>query len=111
MANAATGSGGEAWRGGHVRVNGKPAKPSTPVRVGHRVEATVGLARTHPRGRPGHPQARRRHGGGGLRHRPQPPAPTPRASQSAAVPGAERPIKRDHRDLDRMRNFDRMRRR
>ena len=31
-----------ACRGGHVRVNGRPAKPATPVRVGDRVEAKVG---------------------------------------------------------------------
>jgi ribosome-associated heat shock protein Hsp15 len=29
--------------GGHVRVNGAPAKPATKVRVGDRVEARVGL--------------------------------------------------------------------
>lgn len=29
--------------GGHVRVNGVPAKPATKVRVGDRVEARVGL--------------------------------------------------------------------
>lgn len=31
----------DACRGGHVRVNGKPAKPSSSVRVGDRVEARV----------------------------------------------------------------------
>jgi ribosome-associated heat shock protein Hsp15 len=31
----------EACRGGHVRVNGRPAKPSSPVRVGDRVEARL----------------------------------------------------------------------
>ena len=30
-----------ACRGGHVRVNGRPAKPATPVRVGDRIEAHV----------------------------------------------------------------------
>lgn len=30
-----------ACRGGHVRVNGRPAKPATPVRVGDRIEAVV----------------------------------------------------------------------
>lgn len=30
-----------ACRGGHVRVNDKPAKPATPVRVGDRVEARL----------------------------------------------------------------------
>jgi len=31
-----------ACRGGHVEVNGKNAKPSTPVKVGDRVEARIG---------------------------------------------------------------------
>lgn len=31
----------DGCRGGHVRVNGKPAKPATPVRVGDRVEVRV----------------------------------------------------------------------
>lgn len=31
----------DACRGGHVRVNGSPAKASTPIRVGDRVEALV----------------------------------------------------------------------
>jgi ribosome-associated heat shock protein Hsp15 len=30
-----------ACRGGHVKINGKPAKPSTVVKVGDRVEALV----------------------------------------------------------------------
>lgn len=30
-----------ACKGGHVRINGRPAKPATPVRVGDRVEAHV----------------------------------------------------------------------
>lgn len=35
----------DACRGGHVKVNGRAAKPATPVRVGDRVEATVGQRR------------------------------------------------------------------
>ena len=31
----------DACRGGHVRVNGAPAKPATAVRVGDRIEARV----------------------------------------------------------------------
>lgn len=31
-----------ACRGGHVKVNGKAAKPSSPVKVGDRIEARVG---------------------------------------------------------------------
>ena len=32
---------GQACRGGHVRVNGRTAKPATQVRIGDRVEARV----------------------------------------------------------------------
>jgi ribosome-associated heat shock protein Hsp15 len=32
----------DACRGGHVKVNGKPAKPSTSVQVGDHVEALIG---------------------------------------------------------------------
>jgi ribosome-associated heat shock protein Hsp15 len=32
----------DACRGGHVRVNGKPAKPSTAVTIGDHVEALIG---------------------------------------------------------------------
>ena len=36
----------EACRGGHVRINGNPAKPAAPVRVGDRVSARAhGLER------------------------------------------------------------------
>lgn len=35
----------DACRGGHVRVNGRPAKPATAVKVGDRVEATIGPRR------------------------------------------------------------------
>jgi ribosome-associated heat shock protein Hsp15 len=31
----------EACRGGHVRINGRPAKPASPVRPGDRVEANA----------------------------------------------------------------------
>ncbi|HZN13909.1 MAG TPA: RNA-binding S4 domain-containing protein [Acidimicrobiales bacterium] len=31
----------DACRGGHVKVNGAPAKPATPVHVGARVEARI----------------------------------------------------------------------
>jgi ribosome-associated heat shock protein Hsp15 len=31
----------DSCRGGHVRVNGQPAKAATPVRLGDRVEATL----------------------------------------------------------------------
>ena len=32
----------DSCKGGHVRINGRPAKPASPVRVGDRVEARAG---------------------------------------------------------------------
>lgn len=103
----------EACRGGHVRVNGRPAKPSTPVRVGHRVEATVGL---RERILEVAQVIHKRVGATAaadcvIDHSPPPP---PRELLSPLLyrePGAGRPTKRDRRDLDRMRNLDRMRKR
>jgi ribosome-associated heat shock protein Hsp15 len=87
-------------------VNGKPAKPSTPVRVGHRVEATVGprerileITRIIHK-RVGAPAAAECV----IDHSPPPP---PREMVSPLLhrePGAGRPTKRDRRNLDRMRN-------
>jgi ribosome-associated heat shock protein Hsp15 len=95
----------EACRGGHVRVNDRPAKPAAPVRTGDRVEARVG---TRPRilevvtpiaKRVGAPMAATCM----VDHSPPPP---PRDGAVAPLfrdPGAGRPTKRDRRELDRMR--------
>jgi ribosome-associated heat shock protein Hsp15 len=94
----------EAIRGGHVRINGSPAKPSSHVRVGDRV-----TARTHGHDRDlevvrvidkrvGAPIAAECL----LDH--SPPAPLeldqPMATRDR---GAGRPTKRDRRALDRLR--------
>jgi ribosome-associated heat shock protein Hsp15 len=96
----------DACRGGHVRVNGAPAKPAAPVRVGDRVEATVGdrhrileVSRVIDK-RVGAPVAAECI----VDH--SPPVPT-RDERLAAVfvrdAGAGRPTKRDRRQLDRFR--------
>jgi ribosome-associated heat shock protein Hsp15 len=97
----------DGCRGGHVRVNGAPAKAATPVRVGDRVTAVV-----HGRERElevvrvvgkrvGAPVAATCL----VDHSPPPPP------KEEAVPllfererGAGRPTKRDRRRLDRFRS-------
>lgn len=94
-----------ACRGGHVKVNGKTAKPATPVKVGDRVEAHL-----HERARILEVTALivKRVGAAVavdcfVDHSPPPP------EREADVPvfqrdrGAGRPTKRDRRELDRLR--------
>ncbi|MFP5073111.1 RNA-binding S4 domain-containing protein [Pseudonocardia nantongensis] len=92
-----------ACRGGHVRVNGRPAKPAAPVRVGDRVRARV-----HDRNRivevsrvidkrVGAPIAQECY----VDHTPVEPAgPTPVFARRER--GAGRPTKRDRRMLDQL---------
>jgi ribosome-associated heat shock protein Hsp15 len=95
-----------ACRGGHVRVNGRPAKPATAVKVGDRVEATVGQRRRVLEvarvidSRVGAPIAAECF----VDHSP----PEERVSAVAPPvpvrdPGAGRPTKKDRRQLDRHR--------
>lgn len=96
----------DACRGGHVRINGHPAKPASTVAVGDRV-----AARVHGRDRVvevvrlidkrvGAPVA----AGCYVDHSPPP------ASRDDAAPvfdrerGAGRPTKRDRRQIDRLRS-------
>lgn len=95
-----------ACRAGHVRVNGERAKPSTPVRIGDRVEYRGG---EHVRilevrqllvKRVGAPVAVTAY----VDHSPPPP---PRVERPAPIAvrdrGAGRPTKRERRQLDRLR--------
>jgi ribosome-associated heat shock protein Hsp15 len=95
----------EACAGGHVKVNGAPAKPSTTVRAGDRVET-----RLHHRDRilevvrvidkrVGAPVAAECL----VDHSPPPPAKDETFPVFAREPGAGRPTKRDRRRLDRFR--------
>lgn len=96
----------EACRGGHVKVNGAPAKPATSVRAGDRVAA---LAHGRERvfevvealdKRVSAPLA----AAAVVDH--SPPAPPRELTAPAAVrdPASGRPTKRDRRRLDRLRS-------
>lgn len=95
-----------ACRGGHVDINGKAAKPSTPVQPGDRVEAflnrrrrIVVVERTITK-RVGAAMAVDCY----VDHSPPPPE---REQEPAMFgqrdPGAGRPTKRDKRQIDRLR--------
>jgi len=92
-----------ACRGGHVRVNGAPAKPATQVRAGDRVEVVVNrrqrileVVRIIDK-RVGASAA----GECLVDHSPPPP---PREEPVfPRVPGTGRPTKRERRRLDRFR--------
>lgn len=94
-----------ACRGGHVRVNGAPAKAATVVRVGDRVEAQVhGRARVLEVARVidkrvGAPVAAECV----VDHSPPVPRPEQAPPVFARERGAGRPTKRDRRRLDRFR--------
>ena len=90
-------------RGGHVRINGRIAKPASPVRIGDRVEAHI-----HRRDRivevtkvidtrVGAPIAAECY----VDHSPPPTTEHPRVAERER--GAGRPTKRERRQLDRLR--------
>ena len=92
-----------ACRGGHVRVNGRPAKPATPVAVGDRVEArlyerdrAVEVTRVIDT-RVGAPIAAECY----VDH--SPPLPQRDPASAGRDRGAGRPTKRERRQLDRWR--------
>jgi ribosome-associated heat shock protein Hsp15 len=96
----------DACRGGHVRVNGAPAKPAAPVRVGDRVEAmahgrqrVLEVVRVIDK-RVGAPVAAECL----VDHSPPPPSKEDRAPVFARERGAGRPTKRERRQLDRFRS-------
>jgi ribosome-associated heat shock protein Hsp15 len=94
-----------ACRGGHVKVNGKAAKPASPVKVGDRVEAYL-----HDRERILEVRAVivKRVGAGVavdcyVDHSPPPPQREQQIPVLQRDRGAGRPTKRDRRQLDRLR--------
>lgn len=95
-----------ACRGAHVRLNGAPVKPATPVRVGDRVEAKVrGLDRVLEivevlDKRVSAVVAAQ----SVIDHSPPPPPREMVAPTFARDPAAGRPTKRDRRQLDRFRS-------
>ena len=87
----------DACRGGHVRVNGAPAKPATTVRTGDRVEATAhGRLRVLGVGAPVAAECL-------IDHSPPPPPKDALPPIFARDRGSGRPTKRDRRQLDRFR--------
>jgi len=94
----------DACRGGHVRVNGVPAKAATPVRTGDRVEVRVrGLQRIVEVVR----TIDKRVGAAAaaecyVDHSPPPPE-LDRTRVARREPGAGRPTKRERRQIDRFR--------
>jgi ribosome-associated heat shock protein Hsp15 len=99
----------QACRGGHVRVNDRPAKPATIVRVGDRVaarahgrERVFEIVRVIDR-RVGAPIAAECV----VDHSPPPPERDPTERLFARDPGAGRPTKEERRRLDRLRNRNR----
>ena len=97
-----------ACRGGHVKVNGKAAKPASPVKVGDRVEAYL-----HDRERTLEVRAVivKRVGAGVavdcyVDHSPPPPQREQQIPVLQRDRGAGRPTKRDRRQLDRLRGRD-----
>lgn len=95
----------DACKGGHVRVNGQPAKPATKVKVGDRVEARA-------QGRTWIVEAKRlidKRVGAAIAtecfadHSPPPPPPEFVAPPGIRDRGAGRPTKRDRRQMDRFR--------
>jgi ribosome-associated heat shock protein Hsp15 len=93
----------DACKGGHVRVNGSPAKPATSVKVGDTVTAQVhGRLRVLEvkrviSKRVGAPIAAE------CIIDTSPPAPDRKSLVFERDRGSGRPTKRDRRDLDRMR--------
>jgi ribosome-associated heat shock protein Hsp15 len=94
-----------ACRGGHVRVNGAPAKPAHPVRLGDTVRAIT------PGGErivvvTGLPAKRLGAALAVQNYEDRSPAPVPRTERPAPVSrerGAGRPTKRERRQTDRLR--------
>jgi len=95
----------DACRGGHVKVNGRSAKPAATVRVGDRVEAKVGRRRRELEvtkvidTRVGAPLAAECY----VDHSPPEPARDVTLSVPVRDRGAGRPTKKDRRRLDRSR--------
>lgn len=96
----------DACKGGHVKVNGRPAKPATLVRPGDRVEAFAG-------GRQRILEVvqvvEKRVGAAAAaacivdHSPPPPPKPDVPAEQFVRERGAGRPTKRDRREMERLR--------
>jgi ribosome-associated heat shock protein Hsp15 len=98
-----------ACRGGHVRVNDRPAKAATPVTAGDRVQAYV--HEVHRTVEVVRPIAKRVGAAVATEcyvdHTPPPPTRDEEMPMWERERGAGRPTKRDRRQLDRLRGKDR----
>jgi len=98
----------EACQGGHVKINGRRAKPSSTIREGDVVEMTAGrVGRFVVLAVPPKPVSKQM---GREMYRDESPPPEPRQERlTPAVPGAERdrgagrPTKRERREIERFR--------
>jgi ribosome-associated heat shock protein Hsp15 len=95
----------QACQAGHVQINGRRAKPASPVRVGDTIRARLGgrervveVARL-PGSRVGAELA----AACLIDHSPPAPPSRPFAGTAFRDPGSGRPTKRDRRQLDRAR--------
>ena len=94
----------DACRGGHVRVNGKPAKPATPVSSGDEVRARVGqVTRIVEVVRVIQKRVGAADAATCFIDRTPKQAPTESVQVAVRDRGAGRPTKRDRRRLDRLR--------
>jgi ribosome-associated heat shock protein Hsp15 len=94
----------EACRGGHVRVNGRPAKPATAVAPGDEVRALVGQTiRVVEVVRVIHKRVGAADAVTCFLDRTPKPAPAETMAVAARDRGAGRPTKRDRRMMDKLR--------
>jgi ribosome-associated heat shock protein Hsp15 len=94
----------EACRGGHVRVNGRPAKPATPVSPGDEVRARVGeTTRVVEVVRVIHKRVGAADAATCFLDRTPTPAATEAVAFAVRDRGAGRPTKRDRRLLEQLR--------
>jgi ribosome-associated heat shock protein Hsp15 len=94
----------EACRGGHVRVNGRPAKPATTVSSGDEVRARVGqTTRVVEVVRVIQKRVGAADAATCFLDRTPKPAPAETIAVAARDRGAGRPTKRDRRMLDKLR--------
>jgi ribosome-associated heat shock protein Hsp15 len=94
-----------ACKGGHVKINGKDAKPATTIQVGDRIEARLGrrdriveVSRLISKRVGPQPAAECF-----VDHSPPPPERDPAPLFAVRDRGAGRPTKRDRRKIDRLR--------
>jgi ribosome-associated heat shock protein Hsp15 len=101
----------EACRGGHVKINDKTAKPSSPVKIGDRIEARLGRRqRIADVQRLVHKRVGAELAVDCFDDLSPPPPPQQELTEAVVGrrdPGTGRPTKRDRRKIDELRGRDR----